>query len=403
MTSRTKGLTLSLAKIPLLVDSPAGYLVALRQKLAEQYGDWPGRSAIVREIGRTSKKRATRWTEWSSGANRSRWNRIIIQQLVDREWLDSEYNELDSLIDFIDPSRNLAGAKHVLVAGAGLCRIADPLCISSVDSVTCTDLSWEMLYFGRELLAGRHRNLPTEFGGPRLFFEIENGRFKKKTRRLAFGEPSTRISRSKIRFAVTDAFAIDRSLEKNVLVAPYLLDAFTGDECETLLIRLGQQLGLGQSIVIVMSLTAGRLPDVVVRGLRATGFDVDTLKLHPNLPYSFSRVDFGFVRQERATILVRATKTRLPVAKKIRLSLNLSPSFVAELKRTKMRAVGVDGSGAPSELSSTERNYLLAASESANCAQFAEQLSPRAVSADVTETALACLTSKGLLRLSGMS
>ena len=93
----------------------------------------------------------------------------------------------------------------------------------------------------------------------------------------------------------------------------------------TMLVRILQQLEVGQDVLMIMSCTksshyaGGRDPKVVVEAVEASGFAVTYLDIM-HLPYSFSMNGYGHAQIRSTTLVLRATRVAASDAARIFLS-----------------------------------------------------------------------------------
>lgn len=304
--------------IALEIPDPRAYLEALshatsmvpfyspdqRETIAEALGELPlpatriDRDAIMRVLG---------FVDYSLIA------------VIDREWQDYDDNEADRLFEYALSHGLFASAKSVFLLGAGPCRLADHLAsLDLIDHVTCSDLSWPALNFGRALIEANHAELPELLRKPRTFYHVEpqSARLSRTTRESRLKAPATPPDRrQRIRYTVRDAFAQpEEPIAADLVVAPYLLDIFHGARCISLLLRICQRIRVGQQLVILVTCIVGgkagpgRDPGAIMDVLQGCGFKVRFLDLR-FLPYSFSYYSYGRTQTSWNTLVVRAERS----------------------------------------------------------------------------------------------
>ncbi|MEO9189890.1 MAG: hypothetical protein ABI224_07785 [Acetobacteraceae bacterium] len=238
--------------------------------------------------------------------------------VLDREWQDYDDNEADRLFEYISSHRLFASIKSVFLLGAGACRLADYIAsLEFIDHVTCSDLSWPALVFGRALIEANHAELPELLLRPRVFYHVapQSTHLIRTNRKCSFKAALTPPDRHRcIRYAVRDAFAApEEPIAADMIAVPYLLDLFRGAQCVNLLLRICQCVRVGQQIVILVTCVAdgragpGRDPSLILDVLRRCGFKVQFLDLI-FLPYSFSYYSYGQMHTDWNTLVVRAER-----------------------------------------------------------------------------------------------
>jgi hypothetical protein len=249
------------------------------------------------------------------------YNGDIIAELIDREWADSEENEFDALADYLTANSLTAGARSILVLPAGTCRLGDYLAAGEEGrSIVCADLSWLVLYFGRALIERRLDRLPEISRADRTFYSTTLSSAPRilETRRPVAFKPPFCARPPGIRYEVRDVFHASGALPGALVIVPFLLDCTSGAHAVTMLVRLLQQLTIGQELLLLMTCAdtrkprAVRDPRVVVETCEALGLGLRYLDL-ANLPYSFSRLGFGYHRVIWNTLVLKARKESEPV------------------------------------------------------------------------------------------
>lgn len=311
------GDTIELSGIALEVDDPRFYLEvlsravkgisfyspALRQTIAEALVHQP---ATVRQIDQAAIMRLLGFV-----------NHELIA-VLDREWQDYDGNEADRFFAFAASRQLFSGARSAFLWGAGACRLADYLgSLASIEQVTCSDISWPALYFGKALIDANYAALPELLTRARIFYHVEpkSTELVKMTKASRFKPPLTPPDRRRnIRYAVRDAFAaVDEPIGAELIVVPYLLDTFRADHCLTLLLRICQRIRVGQQIVVVVTCVPetragkGRDPEMILNALLKCGFKPQFLELL-FLPYSFSYYSHAQMHTNWNTLVVRAER-----------------------------------------------------------------------------------------------
>jgi hypothetical protein len=279
------------------------YEPALRKALAESLGnaslmeDKIGLDAVMREVGFVGHE---------------------LVAVTDREWHDYENNEANRFFDYASSHELFSFVNSVFIWGAGPCRLADYLAsLSGMDEVTCSDISWAALYFGRAFIEARYSELPELLTRERAFYHVEprSMQLVRTTKPSRFKPPLTPSDRRhRVRYCVRNAAAdSEEPITADLIAVPYLLDVFRGDQCMSILRRIGRRMRVGQKIVVLVTCVpdgragAGRDPSLILDVLRGLGFEIQFLDL-TMMPYSFSYHSYTRVLTNWNTLVVRAEK-----------------------------------------------------------------------------------------------
>ncbi len=279
-------------------------------------GKYPQLAPILGNIERSSDgKRDSTELDSSLVADIIGYNDYSLVCLLEREWLDDDgVDEFEVLISSLESRAFFAGIGSIFIYGAGTCGLGDFLASKpQFSAVTCADLSWLALYFGKSVIEGRLELLPRAFREMRVFYEPDCER-----KRLCTSSRPSRLRRplsggnGKISYVVRNVFHNGSPIAAEMICAPFLLDCFGGERMKTALIRLCQQTSVGQSLAIMVTCRGDnarleRNPAVILELLERCGFEIGWLDLVA-LPYSFSRHDHAYVRTTYNTFVVRAVK-----------------------------------------------------------------------------------------------
>lgn len=314
----------SLGGIALAVSRPQRYLRVLREVVRDRYADLPTLVSLVEhapgEAAESGGKPAP------NPATTIGYYGDLLLNVLDREWHDHAEQEFDAGVQALEARGLLANSGATFIWGAGACRLAAHLTSRhGARHVTCADLSWLALYFGRELIHNRTASLPSALRRDRLFYRpTAAGTALEAERRASRFVTVDTVAPSSIDYVVRNAFELGEPVAADTIVLPYVLDAATGARAITMLIRLCEQAKVGQTLIAIvtcfnrMTTADGRDPAPLLRTLEQCGFSVERCDL-VELPYSFACVDYGRVRMYWQTLLVKAIKTRAPSHETIRI------------------------------------------------------------------------------------
>lgn len=283
--------------IELLVAHPQQYVLSLREALLQHYPDWaqPLEAINAFVTSEAAQPASELQLGWFKPAH--------LTPLLQREWLNAPSNEFEELGSYLATRPVFHPTESVLLCGAGVGRLAEWLSRQPCGEIVCADLSWVALYCGRLMMEGRSELLPAALNAELIHYENDTVALRSVSRKPAWLESTARKA---VVYRVEDAFRLSEPLPATTLCLPYLLDALANPI--TLLLKMLLGLKLGRSVVIIVSLTSTRNPDVLLAALGVAGFSIEFVEI-ARLPYSFSRHNFTYKRETLPTMVLRATKT----------------------------------------------------------------------------------------------
>jgi hypothetical protein len=273
----------ALEGIPVHVEDPTAYRAALAARCREDFPDLLPAVAAGIELPSGPEDRIANMRLVGATAKGT------IYLLLYKDWLNTQDNEIDGFAAYLDRHREqlLRNSRTVHLVAAGLCGIVRGLLPFDFDQITCSDLSWTNMYYGRALLENRPELLPETFRQPRLAFRTDGGH-----QRFERVEVSVEIKRApsyggtRLSFQVSNAFYAGDPRPEDAVMVFNLLPAYDTTWGRSFLIQILRSLRIGQALVLVNWVGADEgAPDEVVKLLEPLGCWAAWVDL-AELPYS---------------------------------------------------------------------------------------------------------------------
>ena len=306
---------LQIAGINVQVHDRLHYLEALAHIVANQFPNYAAAESLRQQLGQAVgyfpqalSPAQRRSVNFDALPNLVGWfHQKRLEQMLHREWLVGETNEFRAHEPVLARIEAFSRATRMHLVGAGVCRLAAYLVQTQAESeLVCSDLSYLALYFGKMLLQGEHDQLFAGFTKPRRHYTVSPDQTL-----LAHDLPThyevADLNTARLHFEVRnicDTTAI--SSDTQLVCAMYLIDAATN--CTPMLVRMCQQMQVGQDLVLITSINENRDPAAILQILATCGLQTQHLEL-AQLPYSFTRHDATYAQLRSQTLIVQAKKT----------------------------------------------------------------------------------------------
>ena len=314
--------------IPINVNHPTQYLEKLWYVLTYRYPQLGSMKVTIEDLLGYSPSLSSHETQQALNSVLGYNSEDLVVSLIDREWQDSEFNEFDDFIKYFKINPLFSSSESIYICGAGTCRLGDYLAsLEHLKKVTCSDLSWLTLFYGKLLIEGQTDLLPKPSIADRLFYRIDQALNKLvvENQPSRFKPPLSRPG--KIDFEVNNAFTLGNLNSFELICVPFLLDNFGGEKLESLLIRLCQSTSINQQLIIMTTFRFNhklgkiRDPEAMKNILERCGFKIKHMDI-VRLPYSFSYYNYASQKNTWNSIILGAVKKNETNLQKVRIHLN---------------------------------------------------------------------------------